>query len=111
MAESHAPLTPDMPLPLNFLLAVQVAARTHPSHSSSSISPLVISGALLVVAGLVCDAIIINRFVPRAEFRVTEKPWNLRDLGIVVAVLVGVFLLSNALYVGIATVRQGKNIN
>jgi len=91
---------------LNFLLTATLAAKTPASPASAEFSPLLLSGALLVVLGLVCDAIIIARFIPAPEFRVTPKPWGLRELGIAVAAFAGVFLFGNAFYTALALHRR-----
>ncbi|MEI6085376.1 MAG: CPBP family intramembrane glutamic endopeptidase [Verrucomicrobiota bacterium] len=67
---------------------------------------LLLGGAVLVLLGLVCDGIIIARFVPQPQLLVTPKPWGLRQLGLAVAVLAAVFLFSNAFYAALALHRR-----
>jgi membrane protease YdiL (CAAX protease family) len=78
-----------MPLALNFS---SVIAAHRP------LSPLEIGGAIIIIVGLACDALILNRFAPAFQFRVTSKPWGVRELGIAVAVLLGLFTFSTAAY-------------
>jgi len=62
------------------------------------ISPLVVGGTIVVLLGLVCDAIIIARFFPSPQYRVTPKPWGLRVLAVSVLMLVGLLLVANGCY-------------
>lgn len=94
-----------MPFALKFSLAL----AAHASSGGRVLSPLVLIGALFVTLGLVCDAVIIARFVPAPQFRVTPKPWNLRDLGLAVAILFTAFLIPNLIY-GLIAHLQHKEV-
>ena len=77
---------------------------------SFKISPLVIAGAILVLVGLICDAIIIARFWPMPHYRVLPKPWGLRALIISVLALTGLIALANGSYALLAILRHEKSV-
>ena len=72
-------------------------------------SPLIVAGAIIVLLGLICDAIIIGRFLPAPQFRVTPKPWGLRALAVSVFILTGLVLLANGVYYLIATLWRNHS--
>lgn len=91
---------------LNYILLAALAAKTHAAAATEGLSPLILGGAVLVVLGLICDAIILARFVPAPVFRVGSKPWGLRELALAVAVLAAVFIFSTAFYGALALHRR-----
>jgi len=47
---------------------------------------LIVVGLVVVLLSLICAAIIISRFLPASQFRVTPEPWGLA-LSLVFSVL------------------------
>jgi membrane protease YdiL (CAAX protease family) len=84
-----------MPELLNHLLAA------HPPL----LSPLFVIGAIVIVLGLACGALIIARYLPARQLRVGPKPWDLRDLGWVAGTIGGIVYGMGALYSLIAVGR------
>ena len=77
---------------------------------SFKISLLVIAGAILVLVGLICDAIIIARFLPAPHYRVLPKPWGLRALIVSVLALTGLIALANGSYALLAILHHEKSV-
>ena len=74
-------------------------------------SPLIIAGTILVVLGLICDVIILRRFLPVWQLRIPPKPWGLRVLAGTMLVLAGLLVISNGLYWLLALLlRQHRNL-
>ncbi len=63
-------------------------------------------GLVVLLAGLVCDTVAIVRFAPSRQLRVSPKLWGLRELMIATAALLGVTVLTNAVYAVIALVTH-----
>ncbi|MCG3150076.1 MAG: hypothetical protein PCFJNLEI_03545 [Verrucomicrobiae bacterium] len=74
--------------------------------ASLDLNPVLLAGAVLIVLGLACDALIIARFLPAPRFLVDDKPWGMRQLGYSIAAFAGLFLFSNAFYTALAIRRQ-----
>ena len=79
-------------------------------HIAFKITPLIITGTIMVLLGLICDGIIIARFVPNTQFRVGPKPWGLRALAVGVLLLTVLFVLSNICYALIGALLHHKHI-
>ena len=63
-----------------------------------NISPVVVAGLIIILLGLICDAVILARFVPTPQYRVTPKPWGVRALVISLLVLAGLLVVVNGGY-------------
>ena len=83
---------------------------TVPMPFAFKISPLLLAGTIVVVLGLICDAVIIARFLPVPHYRVPPKPWGGRALLISVLVLAGLIVLANGCYALLATLQHTKNV-
>lgn len=83
---------------------------TVPMPFPFKISPLVLAGTIVVVLGLICDAVIIARFLPAPNYRVPPKPWGGRALLISVLLLAGLIVLANGCYALLATLQHTKNV-
>ena len=83
---------------------------TVPMPYAFKISPLLLVGTIVVVLGLICDAVIIARFLPVPPFRVPPKPWGGRALLISVLGLGGLIVLANGCYALLAALQHTKNI-
>jgi membrane protease YdiL (CAAX protease family) len=93
----------NMVFSLNFLTLAASAAPAANAAPAMAISPLlVLAVALIFLCGLICDAYLLARFVGSSQFKVTTKPWGLPELGIVVAVCIGILLTCNMLYLGLS---------
>ena len=80
-------------------------------HIAFKITPLIIAGTIIVLLGLICDGIIIARFLPATQFRVGPKPWGLRALAVGVLLLTGLFVVANLCYALIAALLHHKHIS
>lgn len=87
-----------------------LAAATHLRQSDLAISPVIIAGAVLIILGLIFDAVLIARYLPQPQFRVSPKPWSFRELGYAVVIFAATFLASNLLYSFLAGGRR-DNLN
>ena len=56
------------------------------------------AGGLAILIGLVCDAILITRFVPSPAFHIQRKSWGLHELAVATVVVSGLFILSGVAY-------------
>ncbi len=83
---------------------------TVPMPFAFKISPLLLAGTIVVVLGLICDAIIIARFLPAPNYRVPPKPWGGRVLLISLLMLAGLIVLANGCYALLATLQHTKNV-
>ena len=74
------------------------------------ISPLITVGAIVVLLGLIGDAVIIARFLPSPQYRVSPKPWGLRAVLVSVLVLAGIILVANGCYALVAVLQHSRTV-
>ena len=86
---------------LIILALLAAGGATSATPATAVISPwFMAASASVFLCGLICDAYLLGRFTGCFQLKVSRKPWGLPELGLAVAVCLGVLLFCNILYLG-----------